>query len=271
MSEFPAAILSDPSTRDCLQRLSRDDLLASAWPFVASLDVWSQQDQPFLLRCDSGVLQLVSRQRKVPPLQVDFLQGAMGFRSQQNVRSEMLVKAVLGRDKQHLPSVTDATAGLGRDSFLLAVLGCEVVMIERHPIVSALLQDGIMRYRQQGDPAIAARMQMVYGDFAAGAGMELAPTEVVYLDPMFPSRDKSALVKKEMQIFKQLVGGDLDSAQLMQQARQRASRRIVVKRPAKAEYLDGAKPTYSLTGRSSRFDVYQVGSSPDFSSSDTSS
>lgn len=260
MPEFPVAILSDPSTRECLQRLDRGELFSFSYPVIASFDDWLQRDELFLLRCDGGVLQLVSRQRKVPPLQVDFLQGAMAFRGQQNVRSEMLIKAVLGRDKQHLPSVTDATAGLGRDSFLLAVLGCEVVMVERHPIVSALLQDGLMRYQQQGDSAISARMQLLTGDFASGALPEPVAAEVVYLDPMFPTREKSALVKKEMQIFKQLVGGDPDSDRLMQQALQRAQRRIVVKRPLKADYLSGMKPTYSLSGRSSRFDVYQVGS-----------
>lgn len=182
----------------------------------------------------------------------------MAFRGQQNVRNEMIVKAVLGRDKQLLPDVIDATAGLGRDSFLLAVLGCSVTMIERHPVVSALLEDGLMRYQQSGDPDVAGRLRFHHQDFTAESGLD--PVKVVYLDPMFPQREKSALVKKEMQIFKTMVGADTDSAALLPVAKTLAKERVVVKRPAKAEFLDGASPTYSLSGRSSRFDVYQVGS-----------
>ena len=258
MTDLPVAVLCDQATKACLSRIERTELLsAGPLPVVTDLAQWQQGDKVFLLACEADRLQLIPRNRKLQPLLVDFTQGPMGYRGQQNVRNEMVVKAVLGRDKQHLPTVIDATAGLGRDSFLLAVLGCSVTMIERHPVVSALLQDGLWRYRQTGDPRVAARLDMVFGDFALGAGP--ASAEVVYLDPMFPRRDKSALVKKEMQIFKQMVGGDGDSERLLPRARQRASRKVVVKRPAKAEYLAGAAPTYSLTGRSSRFDIYQVG------------
>ena len=87
--------------------------------------------------------------------------------------------------------------------------------------------------------------------------MSLAPFDVVYLDPMFPHREKSALVKKEMQIFKEIVGADADSDDLFPIARSVAKKRVVVKRPSKAEFLANKKPTYSVTGRSSRFDIYQ--------------
>ena len=257
MTDSPVAILRDQATEACLLDLDRNDLLSSQVFPLLSLSDWQQCDADYLLACENGRLQLQARERKLQPLLVDFTEGTMGYRGQQNVRNEMVVKAVLGRDKQHLPSVIDATAGLGRDSFLLAVLGCRVTMIERHPIVSALLQDGLQRYRQGGELAVIERLDFVYGDFSRGDGP--ATAKVVYLDPMFPKREKSALVKKEMQIFKQMVGGDADSDRLLPEAKNRATRKVVVKRPAKAEHLSDATPTYSLSGRSSRFDIYQVG------------
>ncbi|MGL9773657.1 MAG: class I SAM-dependent methyltransferase [Sodalis sp. (in: enterobacteria)] len=58
------------------------------------------------------------------------------------------VKAVakaVGIKGQGLPDVVDATAGLGRDAFVLACLGCRVQMFERHPVMAALLKNGLRR------------------------------------------------------------------------------------------------------------------------------
>ena len=263
MSEPVVALLQDAATESVLLRLNRQDLLArpETVPVVYTLEQWLQSQVPYLLRFHDDTLQLLPRDRKLQPLSVDLTGGSMAFRGQQNVRNEMVVKAVLGRDKQHLPRVIDATAGLGRDSFLLATLGCDVMMVERHPVVSALLQDGLRRYRESGDAAIAARLGFHRGNFVDQdfAEQSLAPAEVVYLDPMFPQREKSAKVKKEMQIFKHMVGADTDSDTLLNHAKTLATRRVVVKRPAKAPFLADTSPTYSLTGRSSRFDIYQTG------------
>ncbi|MDX1693729.1 MAG: class I SAM-dependent methyltransferase [Ketobacteraceae bacterium] len=257
MSEAAVAVLRDAATESRLSRLERTGLLTGDFPCFSDQALWQQSGIPLLLSCCGGKLQLQSRNRKLQPLAVDFSEGTMAHRSQQNVRAELVVKAVLGRNKQRLPSVIDATAGLGRDSFLLAVLGCEVLMVERHPVVGALLEDGLMRYQQEGDQAIASRLAFCSQDFLLAA---LPPADVVYLDPMFPKRDKSALVKKEMQLFKTMVGADTDSDSLLGAATALARERVVVKRPDKAPFLADVKPTYSLSGRSSRFDIYQVGS-----------
>ena len=263
MTEPLVALLQDAATESALLRLDRQDLLSlpDTVRVVTTREQWVQSNLPYLFHCHHDRLQLLSLDKKLQPLSVDFTGGTMGYRGQQNVRNEMVVKAVLGRDKQHLPPVIDATAGLGRDSFLLATLGCEVLMLERHPVVSALLQDGLRRYKENGDPAIAGRLSFHRGDITNGAfsGQILTPAEVVYLDPMFPQRDKSAKVKKEMQMFKQMVGADADSDALLHHAKPLATRRVVVKRPARAPFLADASPTYSLTGRSSRFDIYQTG------------
>ncbi len=82
------------------------------------------------------------------------------------------------------------------------------------------------------------------------------PPQVIYLDPMFPHRDKSALVKKEMRVFRPLVGDDLDAPALLEAALALATHRVVVKRPRKAPIIDGPKPSHGLEGKSSRYDIY---------------
>lgn len=169
----------------------------------------------------------------------------------------MIAKAV-GIQPGVRPTVLDATAGLGRDAFVLACLGCQVHMIERHPIVAALLTDGLRRARLDTQVAgIVQRMPLLIGDAIElmHAWTADAP-QVIHLDPMFPSRDKSALVKKEMRLFKPLVGADDDAPDLLAAALALATHRVVVKRPRKAPSIAGATPTYSLDGKSSRYDVY---------------
>src|SRR5690606_5506882 len=106
---------------------------------------------------------------------------------------------------------------------------------------------------------IVARMRLLSGDairlMQAWAGE--AP-QVIYLDPMFPHRDKSALVKKEMRLLRPLVGDDLDAPELLEAALALASVRVVVKRARKAPAIAGAKPGYSLDGKSSRYDIYPL-------------
>ena len=257
----PVSLLADSSTLQRIECLEMSSLLAQLPRLAMSVgEVWPESDATYLLACENGILQLIPRNKKLTPLKVDFCQGAIGFRGHQNVRNELIVKAVLGRDKQTLPKVLDATAGLGRDSFILAVLGCNVTLLERNPIVAALLKDGLIRYREFAGLSdlqdVAARMNLVVGDFQDPA-VHLQPHDIVYLDPMFPHREKSALVKKEMQIFKDIVGPDADSASLLALAKSLAGKRVVVKRPSKAEFLADQKPTYSVSGRSSRFDIYQ--------------
>lgn len=197
--------------------------------------------------------------RQSGPIFVDFCGGANAYRMQGG--AELIVKAVRGRSKEML-RVLDATAGLGRDSFVLASRGLQVQMLERSPIVAALLDDGLERARHSGDARLEAIVsQMTLQATEAGAYLEgLQPAhypDVIYLDPMFPASDKSALVKKEMRLFQQLFhGAEDDCDTLLSLSRQRARLRVVVKRPRKSEPLANAKPDYALEGKSVRFDVY---------------
>lgn len=193
------------------------------------------------------------------PIKVDFLSGKTGFRSQR-AHHEMIVKAVAGRTKGPL-QVWDASAGLGRDSFILAAAGFSVVAMERNPVIACLLKDGLDRAQMNVQAAeVAERIAFYQRDSIAwleNGEYEQAP-DVIYLDPMFPERTKSALVKKEMRIFRELVGEDSDGEKLLHAALQTAIKRVVVKRPRKAPPVGALKPSHQLMGKSSRFDVYQI-------------
>lgn len=173
-------------------------------------------------------------------------------------RGELIAKAC-GVKKDFTPTVVDATAGFGKDSLLLASLGCQVRMIERSPLVAAMLADGWQHAQQE--PAlqqILPRMHLHHAN-AVEWLQHLSPEQrpdVVYLDPMFPERLNSAKVKKDMQAFHLAVGPDEDSDALLKPALVVAKKRVVVKRPRHAVHLAGQKPDLVYEGESSRFDVY---------------
>lgn len=199
--------------------------------------------------------------RSEGPVFVDFVGGAVGHRRRfGGGRGQEIAKAV-GLRKGATPSVLDATAGLGRDAFVLASLGCAVTLIERSPVVAALLEDGLARASQDAEVApIAARMQLLCGNAAALMAQmdEAARPDVVYLDPMYPHRRKSALVKKEMRLFREVVGEDPDADALLPAALACARQRVVVKRPDYAEPMAGRMPTMSISTKNHRFDVYVI-------------
>ncbi len=187
---------------------------------------------------------------------VDFASGAASYRRLHGGgKAEAIAKAV-GLHKKRDLTVLDATAGLGRDAFVLASLGATVTMVERNPAVAALLYDGLRRGALITELGwLSQRMQLLHST-ALDALQQQAPVDVVYLDPMFPPRDKSALVKKEMRAFHEVVGSDTDAAALLAPALKLAQKRVVVKRPGYAEYLAGQAPAMSVSGKNNRFDVY---------------
>ncbi len=193
------------------------------------------------------------------PVRVDFVQGRTGHRGHSGEgRGQPLARAV-GLRKGRSPRVLDATAGLGRDAFVLASLGCRVLLLERSPVAAALLADGIDR--AFGDPKTRpiVRLMQLRCEDAIGYMQRLpeaACPDVVYLDPMYPHRTKTALVKKEMRIFRRLVGDDADSRDLLTAARKCARFRVVVKRPARSARLAGALPDIEIKSPNTRYDVY---------------
>jgi len=213
-----------------------------------------------LLQVGSDGLSLQATAADAPgAVRVDFVEGALAHRRLFGGGAGQMVAKAVGLRGAVRPTVLDATAGLGRDAFVLAALGCEVTLIERQPIIAALLEDGLQRARQAGGEVaeIAARMQLLQADaIEAMANWSAAVPQVIHLDPMFPHRDKSALVKKEMRLFRPLAGDDLDAPALLAAALQLASHRVAVKRPRKAPAIDGPPPSAQLSGQSSRYDIY---------------
>lgn len=233
-----------------------------ALPLVLSINNTLPRECIAYLSYRDGRLQLFPADAKQSgPICVDFAGNAATYRLQSG--AELIVKAVRGRSKNAL-RVLDATAGLGRDSFVLAAQGFDVMLIERNAVVAALLCDGLVRAEQSSVTEIVARMHLICGDAIAyfdSLSDELRP-DVIYLDPMFAHSEKTALVKKEMRLFRQLFDDEQlddkqsDEAQLFNGARACARLRVVVKRALKAPYLADVEPAYSLAGKAVRFDVY---------------
>lgn len=199
------------------------------------------------------------------PIKVDFYSGKLAHRRQFGGGRGQLIAKAAGLGPGIYPHVFDATAGLGGDAFVLASLGCRVTMAERSPVACALLRDGLERARQVAateDESLTAILDRMTLWAADSLELMLQSTEpladVVYLDPMFPERHKSAAVKKEMQAFHAIIGGDEDADRLLEPALKCAEYRVVVKRPRIARSLSGRSPGYQLTGKSSRFDVYPI-------------
>ena len=198
---------------------------------------------------------------RVKPVYVDFVNGKARHRLNFGGGKGQGIAKAIGLHKIKHPSVIDATAGLGRESFVLASLGCQVTMLERNPVVHALLADGLARAQTSEDAQllqIIGRMTLIHTDAQEWLRSikEHAAPDVVYLDPMFPERQKSALVQKEMRFFHDVVGEDNDSATLLDTSRTAATRRVVVKRPVSAKQLNDHKPAFVINGKTTRYDVY---------------
>ena len=247
MSSFRVAVTWETGLEDEAQQLA-DEL---------SLPLISQADADLVLHLTPERLELRERAADAAgPVYADFTAGRAAHRRLHGGgRAQPLARAVGLRGTAPL-RVTDATAGLGQDAFVLASLGAEVTLLERSPVVGALLADALRRARADPEVAdIAARMTLQVGE-AAALLETLPPPDVVYLDPMYPHRTKSALPKKEMRLFRLLVGPDDDAAGLLAAARAVASRRVVVKRPAGAPFLGDVRPDGRLESKNTRYDLY---------------
>lgn len=220
---------------------------------------------------DRGSCLLSLADTKLKPVRANFIEGAVNHRRQfGGGKGQMIAKAV-GIKGRCLPQVLDATAGLGRDGFVLATLGCHITLLERSPVIAQLLKDGLQEALDNIDTAgIVERIDLRCVSSIDYLSLPETPkVDVVYLDPMFPHREKSSLVKKEMRLFRSLVGDDLDAPTLLNAALQKAIYRVVVKRPRKAPIIEGKTPSFSLEGKSSRFDIYTLRSMESWIPQDT--
>lgn len=206
----------------------------------------------FFLRIEPAGLTLYHNSPKAPGgLRVDFGHPDLQRRSSDKLKLQNLLKAVGLRGAEPL-HILDAMAGLGRDAWLLASGGAQVQLLERSPIVFALLQDGFTR----GKARVLQRMQLRHGDFFQLVD-ELPQYDVVYLDPMFPVTSKQARAKKDMYLLQLLLGNTgVDELSLLNSARKLARRRVVVKRAKLSPHLAEQQPDIEFKGSANRYDVY---------------
>lgn len=211
----------------------------------------------FILRYEEQGLTLYSTQADAPGgLRVDFASRELQRRTKESLKAQNLGKA-LGLKSLRYPVILDATAGLGTDSFLFSAAGCRVEMLERNPLVHALLADGLQRAASVDETlkSITERMCLRQEDFLR-AELATDTFDVVYLDPMFPARKKSAKSGKGMFLLQQLIAVNDDEVTMLQRAMQLARKRVVVKRAKLSPLIGERKPDISFAGSSNRFDVY---------------
>lgn len=270
---------SDPALESHARAIADQFHLSLTTPAPAPAPAPDQLPDPLLMLTPQGL----RLRAGVTCITCDFLTGPLAHRIRLNThnrfRAESLIKAMsppkpghatkeLGRDAP-LGWVIDATAGLGRDSILLALAGFRVIAIEQNPVVAALFSDGLSR--AVADPVFNAqlgdRLTLRLGD-AVDLIPALPPVDVIYLDPMFPPRGKSALVKKEMQLLQlfhprkgdprkgDLRKGGADDERLLDAALAHMAGRVVVKRPRLAPPLAGRQPAFTRPDKTVRYDVY---------------
>ncbi|MCD6047410.1 MAG: hypothetical protein K0S08_1057 [Gammaproteobacteria bacterium] len=170
-----------------------------------------------------------------------------------HAKRELLVRACMVKPAA---VIVDATAGFGRDSFILAACGAQVLMLERHPIVALLLEDGLNRLSGSG---LQQHLSLAKEDAAYTLSALSSKPDVIYLDPMFEANTRQAKVKKDLQLLQAILAdAPQDQSMLLPLALASAKQRVVVKRAIHAASLNNLEPSYCLSGKDSRFDVYQV-------------
>ena len=253
-----------------------------------ALPLANQHNQTdYLLHITTDYLELrkTNHQLKKPKIEsihVDSVNGKANHRRLHGGGKGQDIAKAIGLHKVKDPTVLDLTAGMGGDAFVLATLGADVTMIERNPVTHALLKDALNRATLVADndlQNIMSRLKLKNEDAllslknldddnldddnldddnldADNLESKNLPN-VIYIDPMFPTRSKSAQVKKEMQFFHDIVGSDDDSEKLLLRALSLAKNRIVVKRPRLADKLtEVVQPAFDIVGKSTRYDVY---------------
>ncbi len=218
----------------------------------------------YLLHISTAYLELrkiiqAGKKGRFASIHVDFVGGKNNHRRLHGGGKGQDLARAIGFNKISNPTVLDLTAGMGGDAFVLATLGAKVTLIERNPVIHALLLDAFQRATLSADAellAIFSRMRLKHEDAREMLQNLDDKPDVIYIDPMFPVRTKSAQVKKAMQFFHAIVGADSDSESLLLNALTVAKKRIVVKRPRLAEKLTTrVQPACDITGKSTRYDV----------------
>lgn len=222
----------------------------------------TQTDNLYFFKLTAEKLGLYKNEKNAGVVSVDFITGKAAHRRQFGGGRKQPLGRALGLKTGYQPFVLDATAGLGRDAFVMTCLGCKVQMLERSPVTAALLYDGLRRAQADIELGHFIHEQLHFAHIDAITWLnqreDLPLPDVIYLDPMYPQRQKSALVKKEMLYLHSLIGQDTDTAEVLACACEYAQQRVVVKRPKGADFLGHISPTVSIHSKNTRYDVYST-------------
>ncbi len=213
----------------------------------------SQPGEGLILKLDREGLGLVSGGQV---LRGDFTRMLPRIRAGR-ISSELLVRAAKRKGTEGPLRAIDATAGLGEDSLLLAAAGFQVRLYERNPVIHALLQDAMNRAAEVPELApIVSRMELHNADSIQAMAELTEGPDVILLDPMFPERQKTALVKKKLQMIQKLELPCMDEQTLLRTAMMARPKKLIVKRPPKGPWLAGLKPDHAIEGKAVRFDCF---------------
>ena len=193
-------------------------------------------------------------------IHVDFVSGALAHRQQFGGGRGQAIARAIGLKQGNTPSVLDVTGGLTRDAYILACLGCPITVLEQSPVLAELIRDGIERGLLSEESAIVLNNHFTFQNMDAIEYMQTITDnkrpDVIYIDPMYPERKKSALVKKDMQILQHLLGKDENAESLLEAALSVTGKRVVVKRPIHASPVTSLKTTSSISSKKTRYDIY---------------
>lgn len=215
-------------------------------------DYCTQQNLEVVLELIDNKWALQSDLPKEKPISInidDELRRHEDFFKKQSIQRELLAKAI-GVKGSFRPRVADLTAGMLGDTLLMLSFGCEVIAIERNPLICLLIQSAL---RNSNHPALRRLT------FIAATAQDFINSDhqidSYYLDPMFDDPNNKSLPKKEMRIFRSFIGEDKDAKEVFMRLKEKKKGRIIVKRPRLSQLL-GDKPSISFMGKSTRYDVY---------------
>lgn len=215
--------------------------LCKTFDFIISDKVPKEE---FFLFWENNYLSLQNNKNKIF---VDFNNSKLQYRIKR-INHEKISKIV----NKNCSLICDATAGLGTDAFIIANLNLKIHLFENNPFIAILLKDGINRAKNK----YINNMDLKFGSFYKYYCNKDIKPDIIYLDPMFPNNNKSSLSNKKMEFFKYVVGIDNDCQELVKFAFQMATKKIIIKRPLKADFIINKKPNHQYFGRAIRYDVY---------------
>lgn len=205
------------------------------------------------------------------PFFLDYAQGTLGYRlTPKRILHEPLAKVI-----EKGTWVFDAMGGLAKDALMLALMECKVWSCEPHPLVYGLVQDGLRRIKKNPtwSSILSDSNQLRFFNVDAMSKLNeflqcdvTQRPDIIYLDPMFPSKQKTSISKKEIQWLQQIHAHtpnmypdyNVSAPDVVFDCSLKVARkRVIVKRPLRAPPLvDLPAPMFSKSFQSARFDVY---------------